>query len=36
MAAMADQPGFFDVNKRYATLSATGDLLERREAMIDF
>jgi hypothetical protein len=30
--AMADQPGFFDVDERYAALSAAGDPLERLAA----
>ena len=34
--AMADQPGFFDVDERYAALSAAGDPLERLLAVIDF
>jgi IS5 family transposase len=33
---MADQPGFFDVDERYATLSAAGDPLERLAAAVDF
>jgi IS5 family transposase len=33
---MADQPGFFDVDERYATFSAAGDPLERLAAAVDF
>ena len=33
---MADQPGFFDVDERYAALSAAGDPLERLAAVVDF
>jgi len=33
---MADQPGFFDVEERYAALSAAGDPLERLSAVVDF
>jgi hypothetical protein len=33
---MADQPGFFDVDERYAALSAAVDPLERLAAMVDF
>jgi IS5 family transposase len=33
---MAGQPGFFDVDERYASLSAAGDPLERLAAVIDF
>jgi hypothetical protein len=36
MVAIADQPGFFDVNERYAALSAAGDPLERLAAVVDF
>jgi hypothetical protein len=36
MVAMADQPGFFDVDERYAALSAAGDPLERLSAVVDF
>ncbi|MFC7557097.1 transposase [Pseudoroseomonas wenyumeiae] len=36
MVAMADQPGFFDVDERYAALSAAGDPLERLAAVVDF
>jgi IS5 family transposase len=34
--AMADQPGFFDVDERYAALSAAGDPLERLSAVVNF
>jgi IS5 family transposase len=34
--AMADQPGFFDVDDRYAALSAAGDPLERLSTVVDF
>jgi hypothetical protein len=34
--AMAGQPGFFDVDERYAALSAAGDPLERLAAAVDF
>jgi transposase len=34
--ARAGQPGFFDVEKRYAPLSAAGDPLERRALVVDF
>jgi IS5 family transposase len=34
--AMAAQPGFFDVDERYAVLSAAGDPLERLSAVVDF
>jgi len=34
--AMAGQPGFFDVEERYAALSAAGDPLERLAAVVDF
>jgi transposase len=34
--AMAGQPGFFDVDERYAALSAAGDPLERLSAAVDF
>jgi IS5 family transposase len=33
---MAGQPGFFDLDERYAALSAAGDPLERLAAVIDF
>lgn len=33
---MAAQPGFFDVEERYAALSAAGDPLERLAAVVDF
>jgi hypothetical protein len=33
---MASQPGFFDVEERYAALSAAGDPLERLSAVVDF
>jgi IS5 family transposase len=33
---MARQPGFFDVDERYAVLSAAGDPLERLAAVVDF
>jgi IS5 family transposase len=33
---MAGQPGFFDLDERYAVLSAAGDPLERLGAVIDF
>jgi transposase, IS5 family len=33
---MAGQPGFFDVDERYASLSAAGDPLERLARVIDF
>jgi IS5 family transposase len=33
---MAGQPGFFDVDERYAVLSAVGDPLERLAAVVDF
>jgi IS5 family transposase len=33
---MAGQPGFFDVDERYAALSAAGDPLERLSAVVDF
>jgi transposase len=36
MVAMADQPGFFDVDERYAALSSAGDPLERLSAVVDF
>ncbi len=34
--AMAEQPGFFDVDERYGALSAAGDPLERLAAVVDF
>lgn len=33
---MADQRGFFDLDERYAALSAAGDPLERLAAVVDF
>jgi IS5 family transposase len=33
---MAGQPGFFDRDERYASLSAAGDPLERLAAVVDF
>jgi IS5 family transposase len=33
---MVNQPGFFDVDERYAALSAAGDPLERLSAVVDF
>lgn len=33
---MAQSPGFFDLDDRYAALSATGDPLERLTAVVDF
>ncbi|MBO1077193.1 transposase [Roseomonas marmotae] len=33
---MVGQPGFFDVDERYAVLSAAGDPLERLSAVVDF
>jgi IS5 family transposase len=33
---MAGQPGFFDLDERYAALSAAGDPLERLAAVVDF
>jgi len=33
---MTDQPGFFDVDARYAALSASGDPLERLSGVVDF
>ena len=33
---MAGQPGFFDVDERYAALSAAGDPLERLSSVVDF
>jgi len=33
---MVDQLGFFDVDERYAALSAAGDPLERLSAVVDF
>jgi hypothetical protein len=35
-AVMAGQPGFFDVDERYAALSAAGEPLERLSAVVDF
>ena len=33
---MVGQPGLFDLDVRYAALSATGDPLERLSAVVDF
>src|SRR5918995_2115088 len=33
---MVGQPGFFDLDERYAALSAAGDPLERLVAVVDF
>ena len=33
---MAGQPGFFDLDERYAALSASGDPLERLARVVDF
>ncbi|SET84747.1 Transposase domain [Oceanicella actignis] len=33
---MAHSPGFFDLDERYAALSATGDPLERLSSAVDF
>ena len=33
---MAGQPGFFDLDQRYALLSAAGDPLERLAGVVDF
>ena len=33
---MVGQPGFFDLDERYAALSAAGDPLERLAAVVDF
>ena len=33
---MAGQPGFFDLDRRYAALSAAGDALERLAAVLEF
>ena len=33
---MAGQPGFFDLDQRYALLSAAGDPLERLAVVVDF
>jgi len=33
---MARQPGLFDLEERYAALSAAGDPLERLAAVVDF
>ena len=33
---MAGQPGFFDLDERYAALSAAGDPLVRLGALVDF
>ena len=33
---MAGQPGFFDLDRRYAALSAAGDPLERLAMVVDF
>jgi IS5 family transposase len=35
-ARMAGQPGFFDLDERYAALSAAGDPLERLAKVVDF
>src|ERR671919_2467954 len=35
-ARMAGQPGFFDLDERYAALSAAGDPLERLARVVDF
>ena len=34
--AMSDQPGFFDLDNRYAALSAAGDPLLRLDELVDF
>ncbi|MGZ8896586.1 MAG: IS5/IS1182 family transposase, partial [Candidatus Aminicenantales bacterium] len=36
MGAMAGQPGFFDLDERYAALSKSGDPLERLSDVVDF
>ena len=33
---MAGQPGWFDLDERYAALSAAGDPLERLDSVVDF
>ena len=33
---MVGQPGLFDLDERYAALSAAGDPLERLAAVVDF
>ena len=33
---MTGQPGFFDLDERYADLSKTGDPLERLASVVDF
>ncbi len=33
---MTRQPGFFDLDERYAALSKSGDPLERLSAVVDF
>ena len=33
---MGGSPGFFDLDERYAALSASGDPLERLAAVVDF
>jgi hypothetical protein len=33
---MRGQPGWFDLNERYAALSAAGDPLERLALVVDF
>ena len=33
---LAGQPGFFDLDERYAALSRTGDPLERLATVVDF
>ena len=33
---MAGQPGFFDLDERYAALSKSGDPLERLSDVVDF
>jgi transposase, IS5 family len=33
---MGGSPGFFDLDERYAALSASGDPLERLSAVVDF
>ena len=33
---MAGQPGWFDLDERYAALSAAGDPLERLASVVDF
>ena len=36
VGAMAGQPGFFDLDERYAALSKSGDPLERLSDVVDF